>query len=142
MNNSMTYGNLALKSYTTHPSFQVIDGNSRSFNHTCAFTQKAPVANARPKAGLFFVVVIAMIALSFTFLTSAASQRAFDTASANASRAVISVQSGDTLWDIAEEHPVSHLSTSDTVALIRSWNGLTSSELSIGMDLLVPASFQ
>ena len=83
-----------------------------------------------------------MIALSFAFFTSAASQRAFDTASANVSRAVISVQSGDTLWDIAEEHPVSHLSTSDTVALIRSWNGLTSSELSIGMDLLVPASFQ
>lgn len=142
MNNSMTYGNLALKAYDARPSFQVIDGNSCAFNHGIAPTEKASVTNAHSKSGLFFIAVIALIALSFTFFNSIASRRAFDIASASTSQTVISVQSGDTLWDIAEEHPVSDLSTSDTVALIRSWNNLSSSELSIGMDLLVPASFQ
>lgn len=141
MNNFMTYGNLALESYNTRPSFQVIDGSIHAYNHESAATAKASAANAHSKSGLFLIAAIALIALSFTFINSIASQRAFDNASANTSQVVISVQSGDTLWDIAEEHPVSHLSTADTVALIRSWNDLSSSELSIGMDLLVPASF-
>ncbi len=141
MNNSMTYGNLALKSYSTCPSFQVIDGNPRVTQHEGMYDKKASVSSAHPKSGLFLIAAIALIALSFTFFNSIASQRTFDSASANTSQVVVSVQSGDTLWDIAEEHPVSNLSTSDTVALIRSWNDLSSSELSIGMDLLVPASF-
>jgi len=43
-----------------------------------------------------------------------------------------------TLWDIAEEHPLDGLSTSETVQVICSLNDLESSSLSIGQTILVP----
>lgn len=138
--NSMTYGNLALKSSDARPAFQVIDGNLQSYARDSVGLDSSFSARARLNIGAALVVAVALIALSLTFFNAFSAQRVFDSATANTPQTVVSVHEGDTLWDIAAAHPVSDLSTSDTVSLIRSWNGLSSSELSIGMDLLVPAS--
>lgn len=138
--NSMTYGNLALKSSDARPAFQVIDGNLQSYARDSVGLDSFFSARARLNIGAALVVAVALIALSLTFFNAFSAQRVFDSATANTPQTVVSVHEGDTLWDIAVAHPVSDLSTSDTVSLIRSWNGLSSSELSIGMDLLVPAS--
>lgn len=51
----------------------------------------------------------------------------------------IRVSAYDTLWDIAESHPVSDLSTSGTVALIQEKNALPSATIYEGQTILAPA---
>ena len=52
----------------------------------------------------------------------------------------VSVEPGESLWSIAEDHPVAGLDASRAVELIREWNGLDSSTLHTGMELLVPTA--
>lgn len=51
----------------------------------------------------------------------------------------VAVDSSGTLWEIAVQHGVPGLSTSETVDLIRAENGLASSTLYAGQTLRVPA---
>jgi hypothetical protein len=44
-----------------------------------------------------------------------------------------------TLWDLARQHPISDLTTAETVALIRTHNDLTESSLIVGQRLEVPS---
>jgi hypothetical protein len=51
----------------------------------------------------------------------------------------VRISSGDTLWSIASEHPVTGLDTAGTVDLIGEINDLDGSELVAGDTVLVPA---
>ncbi|MBN2847726.1 MAG: hypothetical protein JXP72_04650 [Coriobacteriia bacterium] len=53
--------------------------------------------------------------------------------------ASVRVPDNGTLWDLAREHPVSGLSTAETVALIRTRNDLPTGSLVVGQALQVPA---
>ena len=44
-----------------------------------------------------------------------------------------------TLWDLARQHPISGLTTAETVALIRTHNELTGPSLVIGQRVEVPS---
>ena len=52
----------------------------------------------------------------------------------------IAVGSGDSLWSIAEAHPVEGVSTPELVAWLKEANGLESSALGLGQTLSVPMS--
>ncbi len=54
------------------------------------------------------------------------------------SAVTVKVGSSQTLWGIAQAHPIQGLTTAQTVAAIRSENGLTDSTLSEGQLLRVP----
>lgn len=51
----------------------------------------------------------------------------------------VSVAESGTLWGLAAEHPVSGLSTAETIDLIVEENGLTSSVLHAGQTVVVPS---
>ncbi|MDO8879753.1 MAG: hypothetical protein Q7W44_02975 [Coriobacteriia bacterium] len=44
-----------------------------------------------------------------------------------------------TLWDLARQHPISDLTTAETVAMIRTHNDLTEPSLVIGQRVEVPS---
>lgn len=52
----------------------------------------------------------------------------------------IAVGSGDSLWSIAETHPVEGVSTPELVAWLKEANGLESSALGLGQTLSVPSN--
>lgn len=52
----------------------------------------------------------------------------------------VTIGEHSTLWDVARAHPVPGLSTAETVALIRTHNGLETPDLVAGQPLFVPAS--
>jgi hypothetical protein len=51
----------------------------------------------------------------------------------------IAVTEGGSLWQIATEHPVPGLATSETVELIRSTNRLHTAIVHVGQTIRVPA---
>lgn len=53
--------------------------------------------------------------------------------------ASITVRSGDSLWELAEEHAPEGMSTDSAVRLIREKNGLDTALIVAGQVLLVPA---
>ena len=53
---------------------------------------------------------------------------------------VIHVGAGDSLWTIAQAHPVEGLSTQQNVELIIDANDLQSTVLTIGTEIMVPSS--
>ena len=116
---------LYMSSRTVQPSrVQALHGARRLFSN---------VAFAVVTVGMIAVVLAAL----FTVLGSEA--RTFDRALVETERTTVSVDPGDTLWDIAEEHGVDGLTTQQSVDLIRTWNDLEQSALQPGMELLVPA---
>ena len=92
----------------------------------------ATPAMSRLELAIVVLLVLAVIA------AAALSGTRGKTPSASSVR--IRVESGATLWTLAEQYPISGLTTEQTVDAIRSANGLDSSVLSAGMSLLVPAA--
>jgi LysM repeat protein len=141
---AMTYGNLALKGETVdvRNSFEVIDGRLpragvRIASHARVAVQQKPAQKEKPYSLILLGGIVALVVISI-FVSAAAHDLAFGDALASAEREEITVVSGDSLWDIAEEHPVDGLDTVETVDLIRRWNDLDSSMLTPGSTLLVP----
>lgn len=52
----------------------------------------------------------------------------------------VRVQEAQTLWTLAEEHPIDGRSTEQTVETIRRLNGLEGNTLAVGTQLLVPTT--
>ena len=50
----------------------------------------------------------------------------------------VAVQSGDTLWELAEAHPVRGLTTQEVVSLVSERNGLAGSVIQPGQVIQVP----
>jgi len=52
---------------------------------------------------------------------------------------IISVDSGDTLWELARTYKKNSMDTRQAIHLILDRNGLTSSDLKSGQSLIIPA---
>jgi LysM repeat protein len=61
------------------------------------------------------------------------------TSSASPALSRLDVQAGDTLWTLAESHPVDGLTTAQVASLVAEKNGLRGGLIIQGQDLLVPA---
>ena len=142
----MVQGNLALKlEAPAAPAFTVVKGGRSGFQtllgkpvrSQCVATTSAPVAL---KAS---TIVALAVALTFFFVlaTSIFSARhaAYAASASNVTYEPVRVPSGDSLWSLAQEHPIDGLSTQETSDMIRSVNHLDRGSLDAGAVLKVPA---
>ena len=142
----MVQGNLALKlEAPAAPAFTVVKGGRSVFQtlpgkpvrSQCVATTSAPVA-------LKFSTIVALavaLTLFFVLATSIFSARhaAYAESVSNVTYETVRVQSGDSLWSLAQEHPIDGLSTQETSDMIRSVNHLDRGSLDAGAVLKVPA---
>lgn len=142
----MVQGNLALKLETsTAPVFTVVKGGRSGFQtlpgkpvrSRCVATTSAPVAL---KASTIVALAVALT-LSFVLATSIFSARhaAYAESVSNVTYETVRVQPGDSLWSLAQEHPIEGLSTQETSDMIRNVNHLERGSLDAGAHLKVPA---
>ena len=133
-----TEGNLALAFEAPQPVFTVVDGFKERAPYRMAPEHEASSASSR-RAGALLVVIALAAVFTLAIGMLAMGQASLDAAIASRDRIEIVVDAGDTLWGIASDHAVDGLSTQDTVDVVRAWNGLTSSSLTPGTTLVVPA---
>ena len=142
----MVQGNLALKLETPAvPAFTVVKGGRSGFqtlpgkpvSSQCVATTSAPVAL---KASTIVALAVALT-LFFVLATSIFSARhaAYAESASNVTYETVRVQSGDSLWSLAQEHSVDGLTTQETSDIIRSVNHLEHGSLDAGDVLKVPA---
>lgn len=142
----MVQGNLALKLGTpTAPAFTVVEGGRSGFQalpgkpvrSRCVATTSAPVAL---KASTIVALAVALT-LFFVLATSIFSARhaAYAESVSNVTYETVRVQSGDSLWSLAQEHPIEGLSTQETSDVIRNVNHLEHGSLDAGAHLKDPA---
>ena len=133
VDNSMIEGNLALKSSERANritrSFSVLEGGKPSVQ-----------GHAKPNIGaIAFVFISLAVSIAIIVGISDSNHAAVAEASNAAQFQTIKVAEGESLWTLAEEHPVKGLSTQETSDLIRSRNHLSRATLSAGSYLKVPA---
>lgn len=127
-------GNLALAPVAEKPMFQVVDGRRTTLSTVPAVRQDT----AHPVC-VFAVVAICALMLAIGFLQLHVGQSTFDQMHESAARTEFVVQPGDTLWSIAQSHPLDGLSVDETVSIIRSWNDVPEGLVYPGMEIVVPA---
>ncbi len=131
----MTDGNLALdRAREDAPVFTVITGGRGRLEPSPQPAPSVPLASFR---ALGFAV--AACVLVFSILPSVFGRIQFEHALMGTATQQIVVDSGDSLWSLAESHPVSGMSTEDTVRLMKSWNELEHAVLAPGQTLFVAA---
>ena len=142
----MVQGNLALKlEAPAAPAFTVVKGGRSGFQAVAPKpnrAQHAVVASAPVALKASTVVAIAVaFTLFFVLATTVftARQAAYADSVANVTYETVRVHAGDSLWTLAEEHPVDGLSTQETSDMIRSVNHLEHGSLDAGAHLKVPA---
>ena len=103
----------------------------------CIATTSAPVAL---KVSTIVALAVALT-LFFVLATSIFSARhaAYAESVSNVTYETVRVQSGDSLWSLAQEHPIEGLSTQETSDMIRNVNHLEHGSLDAGAHLKVPA---
>ena len=142
----MVQGNLALKLQApAAPAFTVVKGGRSGYQtveprpnraqHTAV--SSAPVAL---KASMVVAIAVAFT-LFFVLATTVFTARhaAYADSVANVTYETVRVHAGDSLWSLAEDHPVEGLSTQETSDMIRSVNHLKHGSLDAGAHLKVPA---
>ncbi|MDI4645624.1 LysM peptidoglycan-binding domain-containing protein [Cohnella hashimotonis] len=87
---------------------------------------------------LFLIPIVALLIYAgLSMMTASAEPDAVR--QAGAYEATVTVDSGDTLWSIAENAKPSRMKTIEAVHLIMKRNGLTSSTIASGQRLVLPA---
>ncbi|XID94426.1 LysM peptidoglycan-binding domain-containing protein [Paenibacillaceae bacterium WGS1546] len=87
---------------------------------------------------LFMLLAFLILFSGFSMMRTAASPQAVSPAAKG--ELVISVDSGDTLWEIARTHTVVSMDTRQAVHAIMERNALRSASLKPGQELILPAS--
>lgn len=143
---NMVQGNLALKLETSAEyTFTVVQGGCSGFHPLTvkpARNQQAVAAPGRVALKVPTIVAVAVaLTLFFVLATSVFSARhaAYAESVSNVTYETIRVQSGDSLWSLAEEYPIEGLSTQETSDMIRNVNHLEHGSLAAGAHLKVPA---
>lgn len=143
---NMVQGNLALKLETSAEyTFTVVQGGCSGFQPLTvkpARNQQVVAAPGRVALKVPTIVAVAVaLTLFFVLATSVFSARhaAYAESVSNVTYETIRVQSGDSLWSLAEEYPIEGLSTQETSDMIRNVNHLEHGSLAAGAHLKVPA---
>ena len=107
-----------------------------SSNHDELQAQKLTLAQSL-KA--FMAIALLLCALGATLVYSnAAAQAMFEASFSNVPTTTVTVHTGDSLWDIAQDHTPQGCSTSSVVRWITQHNNLDSSLIVSGQKLVVP----
>ena len=137
---NMTYtvqGNLALKPHlASDTAFTVVEGGRR------VDTLHAPRVESSWARLASRVLVVALAAAIFVagYMTLSRGPAAIDQALETVSFETVRVREGDSLWSLAQEHPIDGLETAQAVEVLRNANNLDAAALSAGDDILVPVS--
>ncbi|WP_102337458.1 LysM peptidoglycan-binding domain-containing protein [Collinsella provencensis] len=146
--NSMVYGNLALSPQEPNNGFTVVSGGKQSLTVAPQRQFFAPdvyphaVASSFLLSAKMFAVAIALTLICILGIACGISYARFATQNAvleETAQMEVKIQPGESLWNLAETHPINGLNTSETVEVIKNWNGLSSSMLHPGESLVVPA---
>lgn len=113
------------------------NGNKTAAHEVVAFVPSAAPAPSCRKAIILAAFALAAFALAWG-LTDVFMARAQKAAFSQVSYETIVVHAGDSLWTIADEHPVDGRTTEEVARYIRDYNDLDSSCLYAGMELSVP----
>ena len=142
----MVQGNLALKLETpAAPAFTVVKGGRSGFQTLPGKPSRSQrVATASAPAALKASTIVALaVALTLFFVLAisifSARHAAYAESVSNVTYETVRVQSGDSLWSLAREHPIEGLSTQETSEMIRNVNHLEHGSLDAGAHLKVPA---
>lgn len=146
----ITYGTLALSAAPAEsPSLVIVQGgltvhHQDAIHMQCAAPDVYARIEARPAsrakqllmgaASALLLVSLALAVISFGSVRQARRSAFIDSLQHHD----VIVEAGQSLWDIAEQHPVDGMPASEVVELMRSWNGLDSSTIHPGMELSVP----
>lgn len=89
-----------------------------------------------------FLVICSMVLalVGIAFLSDASAMARKTSSFTDISTEIVTVMPGESIWSIAENHPVNGCSTAEVVEFITQENELSSSMLSSGQQLSVPAS--
>ena len=118
--------------------FTVIEGNRRAAANRQVVQEHLSVAQML-KTG--FVIVAVLAALAITSVLSDRLETAhFNRIISEAGTSTITVHTGDSLWDIAEDHAPEGAQTDLVVRWIRQANGLENATIVSGQTLVVPNS--
>lgn len=131
---------------TARPRFRVIEGGlakdcAQSVNgrHVQQPMVSGHVYSLRTRVSLVAMTVVACIVLASVWvLSDILMARSVRSSFDQASYETITVHSGDSLWTIADEHPVEGRTTAEVARYIREHNQLTDTCLYPGMELSVP----
>ncbi|MGM9551093.1 MAG: LysM peptidoglycan-binding domain-containing protein [Clostridia bacterium] len=95
--------------------------------------RKAAKKKLKRERAIFFFVAVALAFMCFaTFSVSGISRETFTSNLCHA------VESGDTLWSIAEEYKGENVSTGDFVRQLKKINEMKTSEIYVGQLLIIP----
>lgn len=143
---NLVQGNLALKLETpAEPTFTVVKGGRSRFQPVAAMPDRAQhtVVAAAPVALKASTIVVFAVAFTLFFVLATtvftARHAAYVDSASNVTYETVRVHTGDSLWSLAEEHPVEGLTTQETSDMIRSVNHLERGSLDAGAVLKVPA---
>ena len=143
---NMVQGNLALKLETpAEPTFTVVKGGRSRFQPVAAMPNRAQhaVVAAAPVALKASTIVAFAVAFTLFFVLATtvftARHAAYADSVSTVTYETVRVHTGDSLWSLAEEHPVEGLTTQETSDMIRSVNHLERGSLDAGAVLKVPA---
>ena len=128
-------GTSALKAETAPRLFLIKGGrNDESTQPVSA----APFVMDSPFVLIVVLAAVALLIGAMSISLDAIRDVSFSDAICDAGTVAVDVVPGDTIWSIAEAHKPSGAQTSDVVDWIRRENNLSSSNLSIGQNLVVP----
>lgn len=111
---------------------------STTFKSGSTFKKLASIRHQLKLArGVFFIIAFLILFSGFTIVHTFASSDEVTPATGN--ELVISVDSGDTLWEVARAHKKDSMDTRQAVHAIQQRNGLTTSEVTVGQTLIIPS---
>ena len=134
-----TEGSLALAP-SGGPRLVLIQGGA---SHQARVDRPLPAASLTLGESFALVLCGLLVILSLAVVSSLVSARAERVSAAAISEReelVVVVGEGDTVWDIAEGHPVEGVTTRELVTWINARNGLSGEPLGLGQRLVVPGS--
>ena len=109
-------------------------GTRRNGSHNVTAVRATHKTRGLTGAELLLLVLMALM------LVLAAYRAVQPRVGAIGATSTVKVQARQTLWDLATQNPAPGASTSETVELIKTANGMTSSVLFVGQTLRVPCA--
>ena len=96
-------------------------------------------ANARRRNRFSFLEIVALVVIAGLLVVGALKAQPAG-APADLATQTLQVQTGQTLWAIAQAHPIDGLTTAQTAEVISRSNNLSGSVLNAGQTLQVPSA--
>ncbi len=132
--------NLMVHSWLTANSAPIssVHNQSASFKPGRTSQQRAVITrNWKLARSLFFLFAFIILFTGFTLMHTSASTSEISPASSE--ELVVSIDSGDTMWQLAKTYKKDSMDTRQAIHFILKRNGLSSSDVKTGQTLIIPA---